>query len=162
MPTKYHRERLFPVLDAPRSVHPLKRLLESAAPGRRLTVVYLGLLLVACAMMFAHQKGAAGFVRHSQPLHATGEIAAKVPSGSDDSPATFLIQFRTNSGQEIQASVVPEQEAWERLHVGDRIGIVYRQNWSGTRTQVIETGLFALPAPEAVDSGIPPAASADY
>jgi hypothetical protein len=109
---------------------------------QRLTLIYVGLATFAFAMLFAQKAFDAGAPRQGQVHHGTALILEK--TGGESMPR-LLLRIRTGSGTEVDAEAGVEPEAWERLQVGERVGVVYRQNWSGSRVEVVETGLFALP-----------------
>ena len=62
----------------------------------------------------------------------------------EDGVYTLNIEVLLEDGKRPQGVAVTDEETWNRLAVGDRIGLRLQRNRSGTRVRIRQTGLVAL------------------
>ena len=145
MANKYRRDPLLPRAQDQAPSPALFQWARSLTLRQRLTLVYLGIAVFSLLLLLAHKSGHNAFSGARQLHHGVAEVVEKHDPETDGGDPLLQIRFLTRSGTVAQQAIGVEEEVWGRFQPGDRIGVVYRQNWSGSRVQVVDTGLFALP-----------------
>lgn len=140
--------------DRPRRTDPsyyappgLVRRLGQIEPRQRLIIVYVGVSLVAAlALVFHMSLGRMGF--DNRPvISGEGVVTGKSVSEGPEPEYCLEIEVYLAGGGTSAGTAMTSQEVWERLAVGDRVGVRYQRSWSGRRIRIRETGVVALPGP---------------
>ncbi|NIA15312.1 MAG: hypothetical protein GWP08_14680 [Nitrospiraceae bacterium] len=117
------------------------RRIGRAGPKRRLIIIYMGVAGFAVLLILT-QVGSNQTPLRGSPIE-TGE-GIILSKSVEDGAYTLSIQVLLDDGERPEGIAVTDEETWNRLAVGDRIGLRFQRNRSGSRVRIHQTGVVAL------------------